>query len=109
MVVNKNSDNLDLAVEYMRRLTSPAEQERRAVEAASVSAVKDVSVPEDVQGLDELLASTSELNVRGFGLEYVPGRFNAYYREVARFFYGEYDAQEFVDALSESMAALPTE
>lgn len=103
MVANKDSDNLDLAIEYMRRLTSPAVQERRAIETSSISAVKGVPVPEGVEGLEEVLATTKDLNVRYFGLEFVPDRFAAYYREVARFFFGEYDAQEFVDALSASM------
>lgn len=109
MVANKDGENVDLAIEYMRRLTSFEEQERRALEADTVSAVKGVPVPAGIEGLEEVLTSTTELNVRYFGLEFVPDRNTAYYREVARFFFGEYDAQQFIDALSASMERLTDE
>lgn len=109
MIAHKDGENVELAIEFMRRLTSPEVQERRAVEASAVSAVKGVSVPEGVEGLEDVLEATTELNVRYFGLEFVPDRNTAYYREVARFFFGEHDAQQFIDALSSSMERLTTE
>lgn len=109
MVAHKDGENVDLAIEYMRRLTSFDEQKRRALEADTVSGVKGVPVPAGIEGLEEVLTSTTELNVRYFGLEFVPDRNTAYYREVARFFFGEYDAQQFIDALSASMERLTDE
>ena len=103
MVVNKESQVIDAAIEYMRTFTSKDTQTRRALEQGAVSAVKDVPAPPDVEGLDQLLAETEKLNVRYFGLEFVPDRFTPYYHEVAKFFFGEYDAKQFIDALSTAM------
>jgi raffinose/stachyose/melibiose transport system substrate-binding protein len=106
MVANKASANLDLALEYMRRVTSQEVQTTRA-EIGTISAVKGVPIPEGIDGLEAVLTGTSALNVRYFGLEFMPDRFTAYYREVAKFFFGEYDAQQFLDALSDAMKRLP--
>lgn len=107
MVANKDGDNVDLALEYMRRLTSVEVQNARVAETGSVSALRGVPAPEGVEGLEEVLASTEEFNVRYFGLEFVPDRNTAYYREVARFFFGETDAEELIEALSVAMERIP--
>lgn len=104
MVVNKESASIDAAIAYMRELTSVETQTARAVEQGAVSAVEGVPGPPGVQGFDELFAAAGELNYRYFGTEFVPDRHAAYYREVARFFFGEQDAAQFVDALSEAMS-----
>src|SRR5699024_8766773 len=104
MVVNKESPAIDAAIDYMRTLTSKETQTKRAQEQGAVSAVKDVPAPPDVEGVDTLLAETEKLNVRYFGLEFVPDRFTPYYHEVAKFFFGDYDAQQFIDALSKAMS-----
>ncbi|WP_147918341.1 ABC transporter substrate-binding protein [Ruania zhangjianzhongii] len=104
MVVNKESQSIDAAIAYMRELTSAQTQTDRALEQGAVSAVEGVPGPPGVEGLDELLASAGELNYRYFGTEFVPDRHAAYYREVARFFFGEQDAAQFIDALTEAMS-----
>lgn len=103
MVINKDSENKDAALEYMRTLTSTDVQTQRALEQGAVSAVKDVPAPPVIEGLDTLVAETTQLNVRYFGLEFVPDRNTPYYHEVTKFFFGNYDAEEFIDALSEAM------
>ena len=105
--INKNSQAIELAVEFARRFTSKEVQTRRAQEVATVSQVKGVPVPTGIDGLEEVLTSTTELNVRYYGLEYSPDRQTAYYREVAKFFFGEHDAAQFIAALSEAMKRIP--
>ena len=104
MVVNKESQNIDAAIAYMRELTSVETQTARAAEQNAVSAVEGVPGPPGVHGFEEIFASAGELNYRYFGTEFVPDRHAAYYREVARFFFGEQDAAQFVDALSQAMS-----
>lgn len=103
MVVNKESDHIDAAIAYMKALTSKETQTARAEEQSAVSAVKDVPGPPGVEGFDDLLASAGELNIRHYGLEYVPDRNNAYYREVAKFVFGDRDAKGFIDGLAKAM------
>lgn len=107
LAINKESKATELALEFARRFTSKAEQTRRAQEVGTVSQVKDVPTPEGVEGLGDLLDSTKELNVRYYGLEYSPDRMTAYYREVAKLFFGEQDAEQFVTALGEAMKRIP--
>lgn len=104
MVVNKESQNVDAAIAYMRELTSVQTQTDRALEQGAVSAVEGVPAPPGVEGLDDLLAGAGELNYRYFGTEFVPDRHAAYYREIARFFFGEQDAAEFIESLAAAMS-----
>ena len=99
MSVNKESENIDLALEYLRRVTSVEEQTKRAEQLNLISAVKDVPTPEDIHGLTNVMEKSGDLNVRYYGLEFEPDKFNAYYTEVAKLFFGEYTAEEFVDAI----------
>lgn len=104
MSVNKESENIDLAIEYIRRFTSVETQTKRAKELSLISAVKDVPAPDDIHGLDEIMANAGDLNVRYFGLEFEPDKNTDYYQEVAKFFFGDYSAEEFIDALDAAMA-----
>ena len=104
MVVNKDSQAVDAALEYMRELTSAETQTARATEQSAVSAVKGVPGPPGVEGFEELFASAGEFNYRYLGTEFVPDRHTAYYREVARFFFGEQDAAQFIESLAEAMS-----
>lgn len=108
LAINKNSQAQELAIEFAKRFTSKETQTRRSQEVATVSAVKGVPVPPGVEGLEEVLSSAKELNVRYYGLEYAPDRQTAYYREVAKFFFGEYDASQFIEALGAAMARIPS-
>ena len=103
MVVNKESAHVDACIAYMRALTSKETQTARAVEQSAVSAVKGVPGPPNVEGFEEMLAGAGDLHYRYYGLEYVPDRFVAYYHEVAKFFFGDMDAEQFVDAVGKAM------
>lgn len=105
MVVNKDTEHVDAVLAYMKALTSQETQTRRAEEQGSVSAVKGVPGPPGVEGFEEMIEGAGELNIRQFGLEYVPDRNTAFYHEVAKFTFGDYDAQEFIDALTQAMTA----
>lgn len=104
MVVNKDSENVDAAIAYMRELTTVETQTERALEQSAVSAVKDVPGPPGIEGFEELIEGAGELNYRYYGLEFSPDRNAAYYREVAKLFFGEQDAEEFIDNLSQAMS-----
>ena len=105
MVVNKDTEHVDAVLAYMKALTSQETQTRRAEEQGSVSAVKGVPGPPGGEGFEEMIEGAGELNLRQFGLEYVPDRNTAFYHEVAKFTFGDYDAQEFIDALTQAMTA----
>lgn len=105
MVVNKDTEHVDAVIAYMKALTSKETQTRRAEEQGSVSAVKGVPGPPGVEGFEEMIEGAGELNIRQFGLEYVPDRNTAFYHEVAKFTFGDYDAQEFIDALTTAMTS----
>lgn len=106
MSVNKDTENLDLVLEYLKRFTSIEVQTKRAKEIGLISAVDGVPAPEGTYGLDEVIEEAGELSVRYFGLEYEPDKNAAYYNEVAKLFFGEYTAEEFIEALDRAMANL---
>jgi raffinose/stachyose/melibiose transport system substrate-binding protein len=107
LAINKNTQAKELAIEFAKRFTSKDVQTRRAQEVATVSQVKGVPVPKGVEGLEQVLTSAKKLNVRYYGLEYAPDRQTAYYREVAKLFFGEYNAAQFIQALSTAMKRIP--
>ncbi len=108
LAINNESEAIELAVEFAKRFTSKEVQTRRSTELQTVSQVKDVPVPAGIDGLEEVLTGATDLNVRYYGLEYSPDRMTAYYREVAKLFFGEQDAEQFITALSEAMKRIPS-
>lgn len=105
MVVNKESQHIDAVIAYMKALTSKETQTRRAEQQGSVSAVEGVPGPPGVEGFEEMIEGAGDLNIRQFGLEYVPDRNTAYYHEVAKFTFGDYDASGFIEALTTAMTS----
>ena len=105
MVVNKDTAHVDAVLAYMKALTSKETQTRRAEQQGSVSAVKGVPGPPGVEGCEEMIEGAGELNIRQFGLEYVPDRNTAFYHEVARFTFGDLDAEGFIEALTRAMTS----
>lgn len=104
MTINKDTEALDAVLAYARAVTSEEAQTVRAKEYNSVPSVENAPAP-DVPGLQELLDNTDEMNLRYFGLEFSPDRNEAYYHEVAKFFMGQYDAEEFISSLAKTMEA----
>lgn len=107
MSVNKNSDNINAALAYMKKLTSVEVQTIRTEKTGSVSAVKGVPAPEGVYGLNEAIAAAKTLRVRHYAMELEADRNTAYYNEVAKLFMGEYKtAEEFLAGADAAMALL---
>lgn len=106
MAVNKETENLDLVLAFLKEITSVKEQTFRSQELRLISAVKDVPAPQGIHGLDEVVQNATELYVRYFGLEYEPDKFNAYYNEVAKLFFGQYTAEQFIEAADTAMGNL---
>ena len=105
--VNKNSDNLDAAIEVVKRFTSVEVQTKRAEETGLISAVEGVPAPTNVIGLDDMMNNIGDMYVRHFALEFETDKNTAYYNEVAKLFMGEYKtAQEFLTNVDAVMGAL---
>ena len=106
MSINKNSENLEAAVEFAKRMTSVETQTKRAEEVGLISAVKGVPVPEGTFGLDEVISNAGPMFVRHFGLEFEADLNTAYYNEVAKLFFGEYSASDFIAGADAAMKSL---
>lgn len=106
MSINKNSENLDAAIAFTKLFTSVDVQTRRAQECQLISAVKGVPVPTGTYGLDNLMSGIGSMYVRWFGLEFEEDKYTAYYNEVARLFFGEDTAEEFIENADAAMQAL---
>lgn len=105
--VNKNSDNLDAAIEVVKRFTSVEVQTKRAEETGLISAVEGVPAPTNVIGLDDMMNNIGDMYVRHFALEFETDKNTAYYNEVAKLFMGEYKtAQDFLTNVDAVMGAL---
>jgi raffinose/stachyose/melibiose transport system substrate-binding protein len=106
MSINKDSDNLDAAIAFTKLFTSVDVQTRRAQECQLISAVKGVPAPTGTYGLDNLISGIGSMYVRWFGLEFEEDKNTAYYNEVAKLFFGEYTAEEFIANADAAMQAL---
>lgn len=104
--VNKDSENLDAAIAFVKRFTSEEVQKMRAEQTGLISAVEGVPAPTNVYGLDELLNSASSMHVRHFALEFEADKNTAYYNEVARLFMGQDTVDEFITNADAAMRAL---
>lgn len=105
--VNKNSDNLEAALEVVKRFTSVEVQTKRAEETGLISAVEGVPAPTNVIGLDDMMNNIGDMYVRHFALEFETDKNTAYYNEVAKLFMGEYKtAQDFLTNVDAVMGAL---
>jgi hypothetical protein len=68
--------------------------------------VKGVPAPTGTYGLDNLISGIGSMYVRWFGLEFEEDKNTAYYNEVAKLFFGEYTAEEFIANADAAMQAL---
>lgn len=106
MSINKNSENLDAAIAFTKLFTSVDVQTRRSEECQLISAVKGVPAPTGTYGLDDLITGIGSMYVRWFGLEFEEDKNTAYYNEVAKLFFGEYTAEQFIANADAAMQAL---
>ena len=107
MSINKDSENLEAALAYLKQLTSVECQTAFVEQAGFVSAVKGVPAPAGVFGLTETIEAAETLRVRHFAMELEADRNTAYYNEVAKLFMGEYKTvDEFLAGADAAMALL---
>ena len=104
--VNKDSENLDAAIAFVKRFTSEEVQTMRAEQTGLISAVEGVAAPTNVYGLGDLLDSATSMHVRHFALEFEADKNTAYYNEVAKLFMGQVSGDEFIANADAVMSAL---
>lgn len=100
--VAAESENIPLALEWTRRLTSVETQTRRAEEVGEVSAVVDVPSPPGIPGIDQVVADAESLEPRDYGIVQSPAN-EVIYPEIARLLFGEQDAQQTLERLDEGL------
>ncbi len=93
-----DSENIPLALEWARRLTSVDFQTKRADEIGEISAVAGVPTPPGIPGLDKVISGAESLNPRDFGLTVSPVK-DVVYPEIAKLLFGKQDAKATLDAL----------
>lgn len=96
------SENIPLALEWTRRLTSVDFQTKRTEEIGEVSAVTGVPSPPGIPGLDKVIADAESLNPRDYGLVQSEAK-DVVYPEIARLLFGEQDARATLAAIDEGL------
>jgi raffinose/stachyose/melibiose transport system substrate-binding protein len=98
MSVSADSDNIPLALEWTRRLTSLETQTARAKEIGEVSAVTGVPSPPGLPGISDVVGSVDQLYPAYYGI--IQSKANdVVYPEIAKLFFGKQDAEETLDAI----------
>jgi raffinose/stachyose/melibiose transport system substrate-binding protein len=100
--VAAKSQNVPLALEWARRLTSVETQTRRANEIGEVSAVVGVPSPPGIPGIDKVVSGAESLQPRHYGL--LESKANKIvYPEIARLLFGQQDAEETLKRLDSAL------
>jgi raffinose/stachyose/melibiose transport system substrate-binding protein len=102
--VNAESDNIPLALEWVRRLTSAKVQTDRAEQFGELSGVVGVPSPTGVTGIDEVMQQASAFVPREFAMSGTDA-YDFVYAEVAKLMFGEQDAQETLDNIDKQLRA----
>ncbi|KAA1418286.1 extracellular solute-binding protein [Mumia zhuanghuii] len=102
MSVNAESENIPLALEWVRRVTSVETQTARAEEIGEVSAVKDVPSPPGLPGIAEVVGSADQLYPAYYGILQSKAS-EVVYPEIAKLVFGKQDAEETLAALDEGL------
>jgi raffinose/stachyose/melibiose transport system substrate-binding protein len=95
-------DNIPLALEWARRLTSIEVQTKRANEIGEVSGVLGVPSPPGIPGIDKVLSGADSLNPREYGLSQSKAK-DVVYPEIAKLLFGKQDAQQTLDAIDKGL------
>lgn len=97
------SDNIPLALEWARRLTSVEVQTKRANEIGEVSGVSGVPSPPGIPGIDKVIADADQLNPREFGLlESMKAR-DVVLPEITKLMFGKQDAQQTLEQIDQGL------
>ncbi|MGH1564699.1 extracellular solute-binding protein [Mumia sp. DW29H23] len=98
MSVAADSDNIPLALEWTRRMTTVETQTARAEEIGEVSAVTGVPSPPGLPGISDVVGSVDQLYPAYYGILQSKAK-DIVYPEVAKLFFGKQDAEETLDAI----------
>ena len=102
MSVAAASENIPLALEWMRRLTSVDFQTTRANEIGEVSAVEGVPSPPGIPGIDKVLSGADSLQARDFGINESKAK-DVIWPEVAKMLFGEQDAKQTLEKIDQGL------
>ncbi|MGY4719033.1 ABC transporter substrate-binding protein [Naumannella cuiyingiana] len=102
MSINAKSENIPLALEWVRRVTSPEVQAERAEKFGELSGVVGVPSPSGVTGIDTVMADASALVPREFAMKDTEA-YDVVYAEVTRLMFGEQDATQTLARLDEQL------
>lgn len=106
--IAEKSKNPDLAVEYLRVLTSKEEQTKRAHDLGFISPYAGVPTPDSIPGLDSLLkdAANASLTYYYYGIVFDKQRSDAWYLPVAQLYFKKSTAEHTVQQIDENLARL---
>lgn len=98
MSVAAESENIPLALEWARRMTSVDVQTKRANEIGEVSAVTGVPSPPGIPGIDAVIKGAESLEPRAYGMTESKVA-DVVYPEIAKLLFGKQDAKQTLEAL----------
>lgn len=98
MSVAAESENIPLALEWARRMTSVDVQTKRANEIGEVSAVTGVPSPPGIPGIDAVVKGAESLEPRAYGMTESKVA-DVVYPEIAKLLFGEQDAKQTLAAI----------
>jgi len=105
MVVSADSDNIPLALEWIRRLTDPDVQAARAEQLGQTSAISGVPGPARMDALPDIIGNASALVSRHYGLLEIEAK-DVVMPEIERLFFGVQDAEETLERIAEGLERL---
>lgn len=100
--ISATCDNIPLALEWARRLTSVQTQTARGKDTGELSAVKGVPSPPGEQGIDKVVSGASALDPREYGITQSKAN-EVVYPEIARLLFGKQDADQTLQRLDKGL------
>ncbi|MFC5650572.1 extracellular solute-binding protein [Paenibacillus solisilvae] len=106
--IAEKSKNPDLAVEYLRTLTSKQEQTQRAHDLGFISPYAGVPTPDSIPGLDGVLknAENSPLTLNYYGINTDKQRSDSWYLPVSKLYFKQATPEEVIKEIDDNLARL---
>jgi raffinose/stachyose/melibiose transport system substrate-binding protein len=97
--------NVPLAVEWLKRFTSPEHSAERAREVGQISPCVGVEAPPRLPGIDKLVsaASTGELIIYYYGIHWDTALWAAWYQPVQALFLGKINAEQLIEQMDDNL------
>ena len=107
--ISAHTQQPDLAVEFVRRLTSPAAAATRAHDLGAISPVIGAPAPTGIHGIETTLASTGDARFVYYNYGVISARFgltSAWYDPLVEMWLGRYSPEEALTAVDANLAAV---